>query len=271
VSGLLGFRQRPLHPALRRLRFRLLGLLSNRPRNSQRMYVVTINGQRYKRIVFPDSHQAARVATHLRSFATTGIYPSLVLERENELWVEYIEGRQVDTADAAIVGKIADLFSVLYTRDPELVAIDRTAFAHELRTDLEFLNTVGVLSDGVHDLLLETAERETPKEVWIGYDCTDAILKNFVVDSEGRLRGVDVESLNGGQLIGSGFAKAGTRWLGTHREAFLERLRDRQVPDFQAYLPFVEMSFIAFWLKSSFLEKKKRFVEPRLFDRFLGG
>ncbi len=234
------------------------------------MYVVTVNGQRYKRVVFPDSHQAAKVATNLRSFATTGIYPNLVLERENELWVEYVEGKQIDSVDAVLVGKIADLFRILYARDPELVATDRTAFAHELRTDLQFLNAVGVLGDGVHGLLQEIAERETPKEVWVGYDCTDAILKNFVLDPEGRLRGVDVESLNGDQLVGSGFAKASVRWLGTHREAFLERLRERPVPDFQAYLPFIEMSFIAFWLKSSFLEKKKRFVDPRLFDRFLG-
>ena len=233
------------------------------------MYVVTVNGQRYKRVVFPDSHQAAEVATHLRTFATTGIYPSLILERENELWVEFIEGKQVESIDAGLVEKIADLFRVLYARDPELIATDRTAFAHELRTDLEFLNAVGVLGDGVHGLLQEVAERETPKEVWVGYDCTDAILKNFVLDSEGRLRGVDLESLNGDQLLGIGFAKASVRWLGTHREAFLERLREPPVPDFQAYLPFIEMSFISFWLKSSFLEKKKRFVDPRLFDRFL--
>ena len=270
MTGLLGFRQKPLHSATRRLRFRLLGLLSNRPRNSQRIYVVTVNGQRYKRVVFPDSHQAAKVATHLRSFATTGIYPNLILERENELWVEFVEGKQVESADATLVEKIADLFSVLYTRDPELVATDRTAFAHELRSDLEFLNSVGVLGDGVHGVLQKIAERETPKEVWVGYDCTDAILKNFVLDAEGRLRGIDLESLNGDQLIGSGFAKASVRWLGAHREAFLERLRERSAPDFQAYLPFIEMSFIAFWLKSSFLEKKRRFVDPGLFDRFLG-
>jgi hypothetical protein len=30
------------------------------------------------------------------------------------------------------------------------------------------------------------------------------------------------------------------------------------------------MSFLAFWQKSSFLEKKRRFVDPSLFDRFLG-
>ena len=270
VTGLLGFRQKSLHPATRRLRFRLLGLLSNRPRNSQRIYVVTINGQRYKHVVFPDSYQAAKVAIHLRSFAATGIYPDLILERENELWVEYIEGEQVVSADAAVVEKIADLFGVLYGRDPKLLATDQTAFAHELHSDLEFLNAVGVLGDGVHTLLQETAERETPKEVWVGYDCTDAILKNFVLDPEGRLRGVDVESLNGDQLIGSGFAKANVRWLGAHSESFLARLRERTVPDFQAYLPFIEMSFVAFWLKSSFLEKKNRFVDPRLFDRFLG-
>ena len=39
-------------------------------------------------------------------------------------------------------------------------------------------------------------------------------------------------------------------------------------PDFQAYLPFVELSFLAFWTKSAFLEKKRRFIDPELFERF---
>ena len=86
----------------------------------------------------------------------------------------------------------------------------------------------------------------------------------------GRVRVVDVESLGADQLLGSGVAKAAVRWLGALRDVFLAELRAREVPDFTPYFPFVEMSFLAFWQKSSFLEKKRRFVDPSLFDRFLG-
>jgi len=106
--------------------------------------------------------------------------------------------------------------------------------------------------------------------VWVGYDCTDAILKNFVWAEGGALRAVDVESLGADVLLGSGAAKASVRWLGDQRGKFLSRLKELGAPDFESYFDFVELAFRAFWQKSSFLEKKRRFVDPALFDRFLG-
>lgn len=271
MNAWLGFPQRPLHPLGRRVRARLLGWLSNRPPSSQRIYVVTIRGRRFKRIVFPDSHQAEHVASRLLAFGADGIWPRLVLQRERELWVEFVEGRSPARVDAGLTERLADLLAVLYRREPRLVESERAPFAHALHADLEFLHQVGVIGAGVHGLLHEVARSLTPAQVWVGYDCTDAILKNFVIDREGHLRAVDVECLGADQLLGSGVAKASLRWLGPHRQALLDRLRARDVPDFASYLPFVELCFVAFWLKSSFLEKKRRFVDPSLFDRFLGG
>ena len=266
----LGFRQRPLHPLPRRLRFRLLGWLSNRPPNSKRMYVVSIGSQRFKRIVFPDSHHAEIAAGRLEIFGPTGIYPALLLQRERELWVEWVEGDPLREADRAVIAQLADVFAVLYGRDPRIAPIEETPFAWALHRDLRFLRDVGVIAPAVHRVLEEIAHKLTPKQVWIGYDCTDAILKNFVRDARGRVRAIDVESLGAEQLLGSGVAKAAVRWLGPLRSAFLSELRAREVPEFGAYFPFVEMCFVAFWQKSSFLEKKRRFVDPALFDRFLG-
>jgi hypothetical protein len=266
----LGFRQRPLHPLARRLRFRLLGWLSNRPPNSKRMYVVSIGSQRFKRIVFPDSHHAEIAAARLETFGPTGIYPALLLQRERELWVEWVEGDPLREVDRGVIAQLADLFAVLYGHHPRIASIEETPFAWALHRDLRFLRDVGVIAPAAHRALEEMAHKLTPKQVWIGYDCTDAILKNFVRDSRGRVRAIDVESLGAEQLLGSGVAKAAVRWLGPLRTAFLAELRAREVPDFSAYFPFVEMCFVAFWQKSSFLEKKRRFVDPALFDRFLG-
>ena len=266
----LGFRQRPLHPLPRRARFRLLGWLSNRPPNSKRIYVVRIVGQRFKRVVFPDAHQAEIAAARLEAFGPSGIYPALVLQREGELLVEWIEGEPLREVDREVVARLAELFAVLYAREPRIAAIGDTPFAWGLHRDLRFLRDVGVLAPGVHGVLDEIAHKLTPEQVWIGHDCTDAILKNFVRDERGSIRAIDVESLGADQLLGIGAAKAAVRWLGPLRSAFLAELRAREVPDFSAYFPFVEMCFVAFWQKSSFLEKKRRFVDPSLFDRFLG-
>jgi hypothetical protein len=266
----LGFRQKPLHPLARRLRFRMLGWLSNRPPNSKRIYLVSVGERRYKRVVFSDSHQAEIAAARLEAFGSTGIYPALVLQRERELWVEYVEGERLRQADGEVLAQLADFFAVLYRREPRCEPIEATPFAWALHRDLRFLRDVGVLSQGAHRRLEEIADTLAPKQVWVGYDCTDAILKNFVRDRDGRVRGVDVESLGADQLLGSGVAKAAVRWLGPLRNAFLEELRERELPGFIPYFPFVELSFLAFWQKSSFLEKKRRFVDPSLFDRFVG-
>jgi hypothetical protein len=271
-EGWLGFRQRPAHGWLRRVRVALLNRLSNRPPRSQRVYLAEIRGHRYKRVVFADSAIAHRAARNLSAFAGLGIYPEVLLERERELWTEFFPGTllsRLEPLEPSMLEQLADLLAVLYTRAPRRVPVERTPFAHALHADLRFLRQVGVLEEDVERRLQARAERETPAEVWVGYDCTDFILKNFVLGPEGRVRGIDAESLNDEQLIGSGFAKGAVRWLGPRKQSFLDLLGVRGVPDFRSYLPFVEMSFVAFWLKSSFLEKKKRFVDPGLLDPFL--
>jgi hypothetical protein len=264
----LGFRQRSLHPLSRRLRDAIRGGLLRRPPRSQRVYLVSIRGRRYKRVVLPDAHHAAQVAARLREFGPARIYPSLILEREREVWVEFVEGERPASGTPDVVDGIADLLAVLLRRAPALRPLAETPFRHDLDVDLRFLADVGVLAPDAAAALRKRADALAPGSVWVGYDCTDAILKNFVRTPEGDIRAVDVESLGAGQLLGSGAAKACLRWLGPERERFLGRLRAAGVPDFTGYLPFVELCFLAFWTKSSFLEGKSRFVDPALFERF---
>jgi hypothetical protein len=264
----LGFRQRSLHPLPRRLRDAVRGRLARRPPRSQRVYVVTINGCRYKRVILPDAHQASLVASRLREFGPTGIYPNLIFEREREIWVEFVEGERVRTASPDVVDGIADVLAVLHKRAPRRLPLVETPFLHDLRVDLRFLGEVGVLQPALAAELASRAAELAPESVWVGHDCTDAILKNFVRTPEGRIRAVDVESLGADQLLGGGAAKACLRWLGPQRERFLARLRAAGVPDFLRYLPFVELGFVAFWTKSSFLEGKSRLVDPTRFEAF---
>jgi len=247
------------------------GGLGVRPPRTQRVYVVRMGGERVKRIVFPDSHHAALAAARLEVFAPDAIYPRPLLERERELWVEYVEGSRVERADAALRRELARLLAVLLKRAPRHVPLADTAWLAKLEIDLDFLRRVGVLERARAERLAARARASAPSHVWTGYDCTDAILKNFVWSASGALRAVDVESLGADQLLGWGAAKAAVRWLGPHRDEFLEELRALGVPDFEPYFDFVELAFRAFWQKSSYLERKWRFVDPALFEPFLGG
>jgi hypothetical protein len=233
------------------------------------VYQVQIGAARFKRIVFADSYHAAAVAARLQAFASERIYPGLVLERERELWVEFIEGERVRRADDALIDALAALLCVLMKRAPRRVALRETPWLANLELDLAFLSRVGVLADAEAQRLAALARERAPAEVWVGYDCTDAILKNFVWAEGGALRAVDVESLGADVLIGSGAAKASVRWLGDRKGDFLSRLKELGAPDFESYFDFVELAFRAFWQKSSFLEKKRRFIDPAIFTPFL--
>jgi hypothetical protein len=233
------------------------------------VFEVRVGDARFKRIVFADSHHAAEVAARLQTFASERIYPRLLLERERELWVEFVEGRPVVRTDDALIDALAALLCVLMKRAPRRVSLRETPYFANLELDLAFLAQVGVLAHGDAERLVAIARERAPAEVWVGYDCTDAILKNFVWEEGGGLRAVDVESLGADVLIGSGAAKASARWLGERRADFLARLQELGAPDFERYFDFVELSFRAFWQKSSFLEKKRHFVDPGMFAPFL--
>jgi hypothetical protein len=264
-----GFRQRALHAWPRRLQTWLFNHFSNYAPRSQRVYVAQIHGRRFKRVVLPDSYQAERAAANLSAFAADRIYPQLIFVKERELWVEYLEGRAIDSVDAQLVTRVAGLLACLNRRAPRRVPTPETPFLAALLRDLGFLADVGVLDAASARALGSRAEQLAPAELWVGYDCTDAILKNFILDPNGRLVAVDVESLGADQLIGSGAAKACARWIGPHRAAFLASLRAAGAPDFQRYWPFVELSFLAFWSKASFLEGKRRWVDATRFAPFL--
>lgn len=224
-----------------------------------------------KRVVFADSHHAADCAQRLRQFAADRIYPLLLLERERELWVEFIPGEPVGRGDEAVLPDLAALLATLQKRAPRRVPLRETPWLTELRADLAFLEQVRVLDRATAGALSEWADGIAPSHVWEGVDCSDAIPKNFVTSPSDRLRAVDIESLAADQLLGVGAAKACLRWW-TRPDAcaaFLDALKAQGCPDYFAYFPFVELSFRAFWLKSSLLEGKKKFVNPGILTGLL--
>ncbi|MCS6924919.1 MAG: hypothetical protein NZ578_03345 [Candidatus Binatia bacterium] len=256
-------------PLKKRIQYLLARLLGPRLLKSQRLYFVTINGRRFKRLVLRDSYLAAEIERNLERFGTSPYFPTLIARHENEIWLEFIDGTPIDTADEHLAKQIAEFYAAVYTRSPEQVETATTPFPARLHRHLCFLQQVGVLSDEVYRDLTAAATRLTPPRVWIGFDYTDPVLKNFVrVPAGDHLCAVDVESLRSNLLIGSGIAKACVRQLGAFREVLLAHLAQKPVPDFQAYLPFVELALLAAQTQKAFLQRKWRFVRPTLFDRF---
>ena len=257
---------------LRRLRYLVSRLFGNRLQNSQRTSFETLNGRRFKRLILRDTALATELERNLEAFHDSPHFPSVAIRYEHELWLDYVEGSPIVQPDTRVVEKIADFYAATYSRSARRVDVADTPFVPRLQRDLRFLNRVGILSDAAYRDLGAAVERLVPDRVWVGFDYTDAVLKNFIVtDADGLVCGIDAESLRTDQLIGTGVANALARWLGTFQDRFLQRLFRDEIPDFRPYLPFVELCYASAWTKMYFFEKKWKRIEPSIFERFRAG
>lgn len=238
---------------------------------SQDLHFVTINGRWFKRLILGDSYMAAQIEENLTKFGPSDLVPPLVSRFEDEVWVEYVDGRPIRDLNEEIVRKLAEFYATVHVRRPRMVAIEETGRPARLFQDLRFLSQAGILDTAKYEALAEAAGRLIPEQVAIGFDYVDPVLKNFVIrDDTGGICAIDVESLRDDQVIGTGVARACVHWLAPHREVFFEHFARAGGPPFTAYFPFVEFCLRARWTKTNYLTGKLKYVDPALFDRFLG-
>jgi hypothetical protein len=254
---------------LKRLRYLLSRLHGTRLQKDKSLHYVTINGQRFKRIILCDSYLASQIERALEHFSDSGYFPRVITRYEQELWVEFVDGERIQTVDEELVEKIADFYATLYAERPRRVDAVESGFPQRLRRDLGFLHQIALLDDRSYRDLNAAAKDLEPEKIWLGFDYTDPVLKNFVVrPQDNTLCAIDVDGLSTDQLIGQGVMKACARWLPPFESLFFERLAHQRAPDFQAYLPFVKLCFLAKWTKQFFFERKWKAIDPSLFDEF---
>ncbi|MEX2479574.1 MAG: hypothetical protein WD928_01820 [Gammaproteobacteria bacterium] len=261
-------RQKCITPWIRRLRYFGSRLFGTRLQKSQKVYLVEIGGQRFKRIVLHDAFLASRMAGNLEAFGPTPYLPRLVICYEQEVWVDYVAGRTVNAVDADFISQLAGLYGHLYARAPQQIAVPGSVWADRIDRDLDFLQRVGIIDGRLHAALMRRLPDMLPVQAWTGYDYTDPVLKNFVRSTNGQLVAIDVESLEAGQLLGLGVAKACARWMGPYRETFFTALRQTQALDILPYFEFVELVFAASYAKLMYLERKWKRIDVRQFERF---
>ena len=253
----------------KRVRYFLSRLLGTRLQKDKSIHFVTVNGQRFKRLTLCDSYLAFEIEQHLTRFAGSGYFPPLVTRYESEIWLEYVKGASIQSVDEEFVLKIAEFYATVYRANSELLDADQSAFPGSLLQDLRFLRQISILTHDSYRDLQSVVQDLTPKQVWVGYDYTDPVLKNFILRTDnGQICVVDVDGLAGSQLLGMGVAKACVRWLAHYRSLFFSHLSSQGAPDFQQYFAFVELCFLAKWTKRAFLEHDWKVIDPALFERF---
>lgn len=254
---------------LKRVKYFLSRLFGTRLQKAKGIHFVTVNGCRFKRLILCDSFLASELEQHLGSFVESGYFPPIVARYEHEIWLEYVEGIPVRSVDEQFVLNLAEFYSTVYGKNPILLNTKQLPFPDRLLQNLRFLHQISVLPQATYEDLQATVPDLIPEHVWVGYDYTDPVLKNFILRTEtGRICVVDVDGLAGNQLLGIGLAKACVRWLGPYRSLFFSSLANHGAPDFQKYFSFVELYFLAQWMKRAFLEHDWKVIDSTLFERF---
>ncbi len=252
-----------------RIKYFLSRLFGTRLQKDKSIHFVTVNGTRFKRVILCDSFLAKDLCDHLERFNPSGFFPDVVARYEREVWLEYVDGKRVRSVDEQFVQNIAEFYATVYGESPILRETDESKYVERLFQDLRFLRRIGVLSEDVYRDLCAAVPELAPKHVWVGYDYTDPVLKNFLLRSDnGRLCTIDVDGLASGQLIGMGVAKACVRWMDSHRSLFFSSMIQYGGPNIQEYFPFVELCFLAKWTKRAFFEHDWKVIDHALFERF---
>jgi hypothetical protein len=254
---------------LKRVKYFLSRLFGTRLQKAKGIHFVTVNGHRFKRLILCDSFLATEIEQYLEGFIESGYFPPLVARYEHEIWLEYVEGIPIRSVDEALVLKVAEFYATVYGKNPILLNTKQSPFPGRLLEDLRFLHQINVLTQESYGDLQTVVPGLIPEQVWVGYEYTDPVLKNFILRTDnGRICAIDVDGLAGNQLLGVGVAKACVRWLRPHRSLFFSSLAERGAPDIQKYFSFVELYFLAKWMKRAFLEHDWKVIDSTLFERF---
>jgi hypothetical protein len=242
---------------LRRLHNKLIVKKATLPKRMDLSFV-TLGEQIYKRIIFVDNFTPQHYNKTLYKLAPSGYFPEVFHQYENELWVEYIEGKLLDgdAMDEQLCKQFAQFYVDLYSIDYKHV--DAQPYLHELQKTLQFHQDMKIITPDEHKSLSEHLAEITPSKVWQGYDYTDAITKNFLISSgDKKLIAIDIESIQADSLLGCGPAKAFARWMSSSNfNSVMNHIMNQEGPAFYENMDFIHLYFRAHWLKKLFLRNK---------------
>ncbi len=256
----LNRRTSPLRRWLRRLRNRLV--------NSHTVRLLELGDYRCKQISFHDSWLAERAAASLLALRGTKMCPELLAHFEHQLYVEWVEGEVVDVFAERHLPALVEFFAALYAVEGEARPTATLPIASALQVDLGFLRNVGVIDDDCAQDLAQALVALEPPQLRVGYEYTDPLPRNFVEQASGALIAIDVESLERDVVQGTGLAKVMARLDEPLRAELLAQLDDAGHHALVRALPFIELAFLAEWMKFAFLKGRGKIVDPSRFERF---
>ncbi|MCO6441876.1 MAG: hypothetical protein J5I81_12520 [Nitrococcus mobilis] len=267
------YKEKPAYGVTKRFRRRLLSVFNLWNREGYDVRYVYINKKRYKKVIFHSESKTNRVHGDLTAFGPSLHFPAVIGQHRNTVWVEFVQGPAIRSVDTGNLTRLADFYAAVYRRRHRLVALCDTIEGHDFYRDLEFLHDTELLSDRLYRDLVDHRDEIVPAMVWVGFDYTDPITANLVLRKDTNvICAIDIKNLYSETLIGRGIAKARSRWLSDGlTEPFFEQLLAKGAPDFQGYLPFLEVLYQVRRTKTMVLQGQIKSLRPAELNQRLEG
>ena len=234
-----------------------------------RVELVAVNGFRCKRVLFDSEPAARQVAGSLTTLEPLERFPKLIERLGKEVRVEYVPGPLARPVRDE--RELLDFFSELYCTQACLIGLAESGLLPRLAEDLAFLVQHGRLDFTASERLLVAARSRAPEALWMGYDYIDPVLKNFVLRSDGRAIGIDIEALLPNQPLGVGLAKARLRWLRPGPNRVLDAVASAGGPKLADQYSLVEVCFLAGYFRQKIIQRKPRHIRIQSFKSWLEG
>ena len=208
--------ERPVYPAMRRMRRAILRRLGRWSRGAYDVRLVYDQGKPiYKKVVFNSNQQARRVAGALSAFGESIHVPTLRHQADNAIWVDYVAGHAFDPHAADQPRGVAECLTSFALRPSRAVALGEAGLVDESHQRLAWLLDQAVITPRLGETLRARLNGfDTDLMLRFGFDYADPIAANLLTRADtGQVCAIDVKNVRQDALVGLGVAKAHARWL----------------------------------------------------------
>ena len=237
--------ERPVYPAMRRMRRAILRRLGRWSRGAYDVRLVYDQGKPiYKKVVFNSNQQARRVAGALSAFGESIHVPTLRHQADNAIWVDYVAGHAFDPHAADQPRGVAECLTSFALRSSRAVALGEAGLVDESHQRLAWLLDQAVITPRLGETLRARLNGfDTDLMLRFGFDYADPIAANLLTRADtGQVCAIDVKNVRQDALVGLGVAKAHARWLDDDGlNHILADWRSRGLADVVAAFDFIRL------------------------------
>tara|TARA_B100001079_G_scaffold266854_1_gene274675 strand:- start:150 stop:998 length:849 start_codon:yes stop_codon:yes gene_type:complete len=237
--------ERPVYPAMRRMRRAILRRLGRWSRGAYDVRLVYDQGKPiYKKVVFNSNQQARRVAGALSAFGESIHVPTLRHQADNAIWVDYVAGHAFDPHAADQPRGVAECLTSFALRPSRAVALGEAGLVDESHQRLAWLLDQAVITPRLGETLRARLNGfDTDLMLRFGFDYADPIAANLLTRADtGQVCAIDVKNVRQDALVGLGVAKAHARWLDDDGlNHILADWRSRGLADVVAAFDFIRL------------------------------